>query len=86
MMSHEQRPEPVSGTCAAKHAELKLTPVGLAPPNLLLRRIYFDLTGLPPTDGDLESFLSVSPSLRLSVSAPSQDSERYEAVIDKLLA
>jgi hypothetical protein len=44
---------PIDAFIAAKHAELKLTPVGEAPPNLLLRRVYLDLIGLPPTPEQL---------------------------------
>ena len=50
---------PIDAFVAAKHAELKLTPVGEAPPNLLLRRLYIDLIGLPPTVEELDEFLSV---------------------------
>ena len=45
---------PIDAFIAAKHAELKLTPVGETPPNLLLRRLYLDLIGLPPTVEDLD--------------------------------
>ncbi len=44
---------PIDAFVAAKHAELGLTPVGEAPPNLLLRRVYLDLTGLPPSVEEL---------------------------------
>ena len=58
---------------AAKHAELKLTPVGEAPKNLLLRRVYIDLIGLPPTPAELNAFLSdTSP-------------DAYEKVVNRLL-
>ena len=48
---------PIDAFIAAKHAELKLTPVGEAPKHLLLRRVYLDLIGLPPTPEELEAFL-----------------------------
>src|SRR5205085_1071250 len=76
-------------------AELKLTPVEEAPANLLLRRVYLDLVGLPPTVEELEEFISVSPSLIPSVSPSANDRETggqsdrenaYNAVVDKLLA
>lgn len=35
----------------------ELTPVADAAPVTLLRRLYFDLTGLPPTQSDVEAFL-----------------------------
>ncbi len=86
---------PIDAFIAAKHAELQLTPVGEAPANLLLRRVYLDLTGLPPSERELEDFLSVAPSLRRSVAPSGQDGEKegkrdgaqpYEAVVDALLA
>ena len=86
---------PIDAFVAAKHAELGLVPVGEAPPNLLLRRLYLDLTGLPPPTDELEKFLSVAPSLRPSVApaAPDGETERrrdgekaYAAAVDKLLA
>ena len=63
---------PIDAFVAAKHAELKLTPVGEAPPNMLLRRVYLDLIGLPPTPEELAAF-DGSP-------------EAYNAAVDKLLA
>ncbi len=88
---------PIDAFVAAKHAELGLTPVGEAPPNLLLRRVYLDLTGLPPTAEALDEFLTaVSPTPTRPLS-PSPANEResgregewakkYESVVDKLLA
>ncbi|MCU0879781.1 MAG: PSD1 and planctomycete cytochrome C domain-containing protein [Pirellulaceae bacterium] len=64
---------PIDALVAAKHAELGLTPVGEAPPNLLLRRVYLDLVGLPPTPDELAAFLADS--------SPAA----YEKVVDKLL-
>ncbi|HMC12208.1 MAG TPA: DUF1549 domain-containing protein, partial [Pirellulaceae bacterium] len=60
---------PIDAFIAAKHAELKLTPVGEAPTNLLLRRVYLDLSGLPPTPEELRAFKP----------------DDYDAVVDKLL-
>ncbi|MCI0357923.1 MAG: DUF1553 domain-containing protein [Planctomycetaceae bacterium] len=85
---------PIDAFVAAKHAELGLTPVGEAPPNVLLRRASLDLTGLPPTPEELRAF---TPSLRPSVSlSEGQDGaterqrdggkDAYEAVVDRLLA
>jgi ParB-like chromosome segregation protein Spo0J len=42
---------------ATKLAEKELTPVGDANKGLLLRRLFYDLTGLPPTEEDLLAFL-----------------------------
>ncbi|QDU29634.1 Planctomycete cytochrome C [Anatilimnocola aggregata] len=65
---------PLDRLVAAKHAELKLTPVGDAPKNLLLRRIYLDLIGLPPTPAELQAFLA------------DDSPQAYEKVVDQLLA
>jgi len=51
-----------------------LSPSPPANPRALLRRIHFDLTGLPPTPGTAESFLS-NPS-----------PAAYEQLVDSLLA
>ncbi len=70
-----------------------------APPadsRTLLRRLTFDLTGLPPTPEDVEEFLALSPSLRPSVSpsaGQARETERQkdrekavQSVVEKLLA
>ncbi len=44
---------PIDAFIAAKHAELGIKPVGEAPANLQLRRVYLDLIGLPPTPEQL---------------------------------
>jgi hypothetical protein len=61
---------PIDAFIAAKHAELGLTPVSEAPPNLLLRRINLDLIGLPPSVEELQKFKL----------------DDYETVVDRLLA
>jgi hypothetical protein len=48
---------PIDAFIAAQHSQQKLTPVDLAPPNLLLRRVYLDLIGIPPTPEQLREFL-----------------------------
>ncbi len=58
---------------AAKQAEQKLTPVGPASKEKLLRRAYFDLTGLPPSPEQLEAFLK------------DDSPQAFERVIDELL-
>jgi hypothetical protein len=78
------------GVPAVSHAELVRTPIDalilarleaagltLAPPadrTTLLRRVTFDLTGLPPTLAEIEAFLADD--------AP----DAYERVVDRLLA
>ncbi|MEX2176825.1 MAG: DUF1549 domain-containing protein [Pirellulaceae bacterium] len=64
---------PIDAFIAAKHAELKLTPVGEAPQHLLLRRVYLDLIGLPPTPQELREFLA------------DDSPDAYEKVVDRLL-
>ncbi len=49
-----------------------LKPNGPARPETLLRRVYLDLTGLPPTPADVDAFV--------------RDPGSYEKVVDKLLA
>ncbi len=57
----------------AKLAECGLTPRPLAEKHVLLRRVYLDLIGLPPTREELQAFLADdSPSA-------------YETVVDRLL-
>jgi len=65
---------PVDAFLAARWAELGLQPAPPAPPHVLLRRVYIDLIGLPPTRQELDAFLAdTSP-------------DAYERVVDRLLA
>jgi cytochrome c553 len=58
----------------AKRVEKGLTPVPDADKRTLLRRVYFDLTGLPPTPEQMAAFLKdTSPTA-------------FEKVVDQLLA
>jgi mono/diheme cytochrome c family protein len=65
---------PIDQFIHAKLAEKKLTPAPEADRRTLARRLYFDLTGLPPTPEEMAEFL--------------RDSRRdaYERLVDKLLA
>lgn len=54
--------------------EQKLAPAPLADPRTQLRRLYYDLIGLPPTAAEIEAF-AADPS-----------DAAYEKVVDKLLA
>ena len=47
---------------AAKHNEIGLNPNKPAPPHRLLRRLSFDLTGLPPTADEIAAFESAFKS------------------------
>jgi len=65
---------PVDAFIAAGHEAHQLTPVGGADKATLLRRVYLDLTGLPPTRGELNAFLTDGSP------------DAYEVVVDRLLA
>jgi len=65
---------PIDRFIQARLESRNLEPVPHAKPETLLRRVYFDLTGLPPTAKQLQQFLE-SPS-----------PHALEAIIDKLIA
>ncbi|MDQ2949178.1 MAG: DUF1549 and DUF1553 domain-containing protein [Acidobacteriota bacterium] len=65
---------PIDAFIAAKYQSKKLKPIGQVDKRTLLRRVYLDLIGIPPTPGEQEAFLNdTSPGA-------------YEKVVDKLLA
>lgn len=64
---------PIDRLIAADLHNRKLQPLGRAEKEVLLRRLYVDLIGLPPTRTELETFLNdASP-------------DAYERVVDRLL-
>lgn len=63
---------------AARLASKKLSPQPATAPEIWLRRVYLDLTGLPPSVEEIASFLD-----DLKRSQPSHDS--YARVVDRLL-
>lgn len=65
---------PIDTFIAAGHERHDLHPRPEAPPEALLRRVYLDLTGLPPSAQDLQDFLQDSSP------------QAYEVVVDRLLA
>lgn len=65
---------PIDAFLAAEHERRKLSPAPPAPKNVLLRRVYLDLIGLPPTPDELREFLA------------DDSPEAYEKVVDRLLA
>jgi hypothetical protein len=65
---------PIDAFLAREHEKRGLTPVVPAAPNLLLRRLYLDLVGLPPTRAELHEFLA----------DPSEPA--YRRVVDRLLS
>ncbi len=64
---------PIDAFLAAERESRALEPVGVASPEVLLRRVFLDLTGLPPTREDLHAFLS------------DHSESAYERVVDRLL-
>ncbi len=65
----------IDGFIEAKLKENGLTPAAEAKPLVLLRRLYFDLTGLPPTPKQVTAYMD----------GQAEDDGRYEAVVDELL-
>jgi hypothetical protein len=65
---------PIDAFLAAEHQKCGLRPLPPAGKEQLLRRVYLDLIGLPPTRQQLHAFLN----------DPSPDA--YEEVVDRLLA
>ena len=57
-------------------------PAAPADPRVLLRRLYFDLTGLPPTPDEVEAFVAECRSGSSFVIRPSS----FSAAVDRLLA
>lgn len=67
---------PVDGFVGARQEAEGVTPAGEAPAQVLVRRLYLDLIGLPPTPQQVESFVEASAA------APER---AYEALVDELL-
>jgi hypothetical protein len=65
---------PVDVFIAAKHREKGLAPAPEADRRTLVRRLYFDLIGLPPTPDAVEAFVN------------DPDPLAYEKLVDRLLA
>lgn len=64
---------PIDRFVLAKLESEGLAPAPKAPAHTLLRRVHFDLTGLPPTDAELDGL------------EPGGGTSEYEAVVDGLL-
>jgi len=67
------RDNPVDAFIAAQRESLGLKPTPLVDRRLLLRRVYLDLIGLPPTRAQMQAFLNDSRE------------DAYERVVDELL-
>jgi hypothetical protein len=65
---------PIDAFVAAEHEKRGLKPVAAADKRTLLRRVYLDLIGLPPTPEEMNAFLA------------DNSKDAYERVVDKLLA
>ncbi|MBY0456214.1 MAG: DUF1549 domain-containing protein, partial [Gemmataceae bacterium] len=65
---------PIDAFLGAKLAAKNLTPVGPADRATLIRRAYYDLTGLPPTPEQIDAFVADA------------DPKAWEKLIDQLLA
>jgi len=65
---------PIDRFIAAKWRENGLEPAGPADKRALLRRVYFDLTGLPPSPGDIRAFET------------DRSRDAYAKVVERLLA
>ncbi len=74
-------PNPIDAFIEAKWAEHKLQPAPPADPRTLIRRLTFDLTGLPPAPEEIEAFIR-------ACAAPSVEARRraIETLADRLLA
>lgn len=65
---------PIDAFILAKLEARGLTPVKLADKAILIRRAYYDLTGLPPTPEEIDAFVNDT------------DPAAWEKLVDKLLA
>ncbi len=65
---------PIDAFILKKLEEKKLTPAKLAEKRTIIRRVYFDLTGLPPTPEEIDAF------------EQDKSPEAFAKVVDKLLA
>ncbi|MBY0503504.1 MAG: DUF1549 and DUF1553 domain-containing protein [Bryobacteraceae bacterium] len=68
------RPNPIDAFVEMMYAQKGVTPLGAADPATLVRRVYLDLTGIPPTPAEQAAYLN-DPS-----------PEAYEKLLDRLLA
>ncbi len=64
---------PIDAFLAAEHARRGLAPRPEAPPHVLLRRVYLDLIGLPPTREEMRAFLA------------DRSPDAYEKAVERLL-
>ncbi|MBL8290756.1 MAG: PSD1 domain-containing protein [Bryobacterales bacterium] len=65
---------PIDAFVVVRHEKLKLSPVAEADKHTLIRRLYLDLIGVPPTPAEIGRFVSDSSS------------GAYETLVDSLLS
>ncbi len=65
---------PIDAFLAVEHQRLGLKPLAPAAKHVVLRRVYLDLIGLPPSRDELHAFLA------------DESPDAYEKVVDRLLA
>jgi hypothetical protein len=65
---------PIDAFVQALYASKKVTPLGTADQRTLLRRVYMDLIGIPPTPAEQDAYLN------------DKSPDAYEKLIDRLLA
>ena len=70
----EPERNPIDNFLRAKLAAQGLTPAAAADRRTLVRRLFFDLTGLPPSPEEVEAFVADT------------DPQAYERLVDRLLA
>lgn len=70
---------PIDAFVLAKLQAAGLEPSPVAEPRVLIRRLYFDLLGLPPTPGEIEEFVAAWDG------ASAKRKAIYERVVDRLL-
>ncbi len=74
--SYQAAANPIDGFLNARLAELSIAPAPRADRRTLVRRLYFDLLGLPPDPSDVSDF----------VNDPAPDEIAWERLVDRLLA
>jgi mono/diheme cytochrome c family protein len=65
---------PLDRFILARLNEAGIEPASESPPEQLIRRLYFDLTGLPPSPAEIDAYLNDTAA------------DKYERLVDRLLA